>query len=325
MHEPLYAQALRHSWQLAWQHKFLWIFGMFAALLGQMGLMELLSKMWLASSDYTLYPHWLAWPKLFQLAWIQSPSFIFSADNWVWLVYLALVFLGCILFLVFVSVVSQGAIIKASAHSAKTRMFFPSITQSWHAGVKHFWRLLLLNVIRKILLVLLAVGVGYGALNFVITESLGGALLFLVLFILAALVGMVLSFLLIYAGSYVVVEDYKLGKALAAAWELFTSHWLVSFEVGLIVLLLNLLLAAAVVFGFIILFFPTLLMWVIAAWYANYVLWIVGLGLGLILFLLFMILAGSIFSVYTTSVWTYLFVKMHKVGIKSRLMHWLSR
>jgi hypothetical protein len=324
MHEPLYRQALRHSWQLAWQHKFLWIFGLFAALLGQMGLLDLLSKVWLASSDYTLYPHWLAWPKLFQFASLNSTGFNISADNLVWLVYLLLVVLGAGLFLIFTSVVSQGAIIKAAAHSAKTRFFFPSISQAWSSGVKHFWRLLLLNVLRKLIMVILAVVVGYGSLNFVISEGLGSALLFLGIFILAAAVGAVVSFLLIYAGSYIVVEDYRLVEALSGAWKLFTDHWLVSIEVGLTVLLLNVGLAVAVIFGFLFLFFPTLLIWAIAVWYANYTLWLLGAGFGITLFLLFVFLAGSVFSVYTTSVWTYLFVKMHKVGVKSRIIHWLG-
>jgi len=325
MHEPLYRQALRHSWDLVWQHKFLWIFGLFAALWGQLGLMDLLCKIWFSGSDYTLYPHWLAWPKLWQSIWLNSPGLTLSGDVWLWFGYLLVLILGCVLFLLFVSVVSQGAIIKAAAHSAKTRMFFPSISQAWSAGIKHFWRLLLLNVLRKAVLILLAVAVGYGALNFVISESLLGLLLFWLLFILAAVVGAVLSFLLIYAGSYVVVEDYKLGKAMAGAWKLFISHWLVSVEVGLIVLLLNIALAAAVIFGFLILFLPTLVLWLISVWSNSYVLWVSGIMVGLTLFLLFVIFIGSMFTVYTTSVWTYLFVKMHKVGVKSRVMHWLGK
>ena len=40
--EPTYTDAIRAGWHLAWHHKSLWIFGLFAAFLGQMGIVELL-------------------------------------------------------------------------------------------------------------------------------------------------------------------------------------------------------------------------------------------------------------------------------------------
>ena len=46
MSEPTYRDALRASWKLAWHHKNLWPFGMFALMLGQFGFLEILTKIW---------------------------------------------------------------------------------------------------------------------------------------------------------------------------------------------------------------------------------------------------------------------------------------
>ena len=321
MREPLYRQALIHSWKLACQHRFLWIFGLFATLLGQMGILELFSKVTMASSDYALYPKWLVIPKLLKYLFTGFGEFNMPFDGWIWLVWLLLILLGFFVFFVFVSVASQGALIHAAAKSVKHK-HLPDVGKSWHVGVSHFWRLFSLNLVKKIVMVTLAVAVGYGALNFIVIESGWGLLLFLVLFLLSILVGMVLSFLVIYAAGYIVVEEYSFLDALEASWKLFISHWLVSIEVGLLVLFLNVVLIFAVLIGFFVLFLPTILTWAIAASLGSYTLYILGVLVGSTLFLFFALALGSFFTVYVTSVWTYMFMKMHKDGVVSRILHW---
>ncbi len=323
MHEPLYRQALRHSWALAWKHKLLWIFGLFAAFLGQMGLMELLSKVGSATTNFGFFPYWLTLPKVAREA-SEISSFSLSVDAWFWFIWLLVVLLGLGLLLIFVSVVSQGALIKAAANSTKHKNL-PDVGVAWQAGTRHFWRLFFINLFKKIIFVLLALLIGWATVSVILEASVLEVGIFLFLFILVMLVGMLVSFLAVYAAAYIVVEEYSFGKAISAAWQLFTNHWLVSFEVGLIVLVLNLVLAAVTVFGFLVFFFPTLLMWFIAALIGNASLWLIGVIVGLILFLLFILLLGSVFTVFVTSVWTYLFMKMHQAGIKSRILHLLGQ
>jgi len=323
MKEPLYRQALSHSWALAWQHKLLWVFGLFAAFLGQMGLMDLLSKVGSAATNFGFFPYWLTLPRVARESAAVS-SFTLSYDIWVWFVWLLVVLLGLGLLLIFVSVVSQGALIRAAANSAKHKKL-PDVGEAWQAGTKHFWRLFFINLLKKAIFVLLALFVGWATVAVILEASVLEIGIFLLLFILATLVGMVVSFLAVYAAAYVIVEEYSFGKALSAAWHLFTSHWLVSFEVGLVVLVLNVVLAAITVFGFLVFFFPTLLMWFVAALIGSAALWLAGVVVGLVLFLLFILCIGAIFSVFTTSVWTYLFMKMHHEGVKSRILHLLGR
>jgi hypothetical protein len=133
--------------------------------------------------------------------------------------------------------------------------------------------------------------------------------------------GMILSFLLVYAVGYVVVENQKLIPALRNAWRMFTDHWFVSLEIGFIMIVLNVLALALVIFGLYVFFLPSLFMWSLASVLQSQALFMTGVIVGFTLFVLYMALIASMFTVFTTATWTYLFTKMHKKGIKSRLVH----
>ncbi|MEK7084542.1 MAG: hypothetical protein AAB932_04875, partial [Patescibacteria group bacterium] len=143
-------------------------------------------------------------------------------------------------------------------------------------------------------------------------------------FVLALIVGAVLSFLAVYAAGYVVVEEYGLWRAIHGAWRLFRSHWLPSLETAVLVLFLNVLLTVAVVVGAGIFFLPGLLVWVLAVMTGSPVLFIAGIALGSVLFLFFLLAIGSFFTVFVTSVWTILFMRMHREGMGSRVLHWFG-
>lgn len=321
MKEPLYRQALRHSWELARHHKLLWMFGLFAAFLGQMGLLDFLINIGKASSTYALYPTWLAFPRLCKQISLGA-SFSLPVDTWFWLIFLFIILLGLATFLIFTVVVSQGAIIHSVAKSVKNKgKELPDVGLAWQAGVSHFWPLFLINFLKKATIVCLAVIVGWGTLKAIVNFSNFSLAFFFVIFLLACVVGFTLSFLAIYAAGYVVVEKYSFTKAVISAWKLFLKHWLVSIEVGLIVLFMNVIVGIIALLGFLVFFFPTLVTWFIAVMVASPLLYIIGLVVGLILFTVFIVFIGSVFTVFTTSVWTYLFMKMHKEGIISRILH----
>ncbi|MBT4120439.1 MAG: hypothetical protein HOA57_01550 [Candidatus Magasanikbacteria bacterium] len=324
MKTPLYREALSHSWQFAKEHKILWVFGLFSVFLGQMGILELLSKVGMSASGRPIHLVWSSWFTFGKELLSGTAQMKLPLDGWLWFVSLMVVLVGFGLLLIFVSVVSQGALIKAAAVSVKHKKL-PNAGEEWHVGVEHFWRMFFINLIKKVAYCLMALPVGYVAWKLMFSNGVGLSLLFLLVFVIAAFVGMVISFLAIYAAGYVVVEEYSFGEAWAAAWKLFTGHWLVSFEVGLITLLMNLVLALAVLFGMMILFLPTLISWAIVNVTGSLSLWFVGLMVGVGLNALFIMLVASVFSVFIISTWTYLFMKMHKTGVKSRVMHYFGK
>jgi len=323
MREPTYRQALKASWHLAWNNKILWVFGLFAAFWGQIGLMDLLSKLSLSTSYLGFSPVWWMTPRV----WFDTNIFSslnLGVNGWVWLVWLSIIVLGFLIMLIFVSTVSQGTIIKVASQMIKSDKL-PNIDKAWHTGSKNFWRLLFLNVIKKMILVFL--GFFLGSLAILLAQINSGldVFLFVILFLVLASVGVIVSFLAVYAAGYIVVENYKLFEAIKKAWDLFKNHWLVSVEVGLIIMVLNLALTVIAIAGLFLLFFPSLLFWLGSVLLYNPFLILIGTLLGLVLFMLFIFMIVAVFSVFNISVWTYLFCKMHHEGIKSRIIHYFNR
>lgn len=322
MKEPLYSQSIAHSWRLIWQHKMLWIFGLFAALLGQMGILDFLANVTVSSSQITTSPPLMLLTEF--LTPLQTGyTEVMSADRWVWFAWVLLVLIAAVVFFVFVSVVSHGALIHASAQSVRSKKMLNTST-AWDAGLYHFWRLFAITAVKKIIILILSAAVGWATINVVLEGGVGDTFLFLFIFLLACVVGFLLSFLAVYAAGYVVVEEYSFGEALAAAWKLFKDHWLVSIEVGGIILLCNLGVTILVLLGLFLFFVPAMMVWVIAMALGSGVLFVGALVVSLILATIFTIFLASLLSAFTTSVWTYLFMKMHKHGVHSRILHWLG-
>lgn len=327
MKEPTYRQALSHGWEIAKDHKLLWLFGFFATFLGQMGLLDFFVNVLLAADGRALgYSLFLDFPQLTQTLRVGLSSLSFGVAGWAWFFWLVVFFAAVKLFLIFISVTSQAALVHGVGQSmgrAKRKTINPD--KAWHAGTGHFWRVFFINLLRRLAIVLLAVLVGMSAVNVAVAATVGSKVLFAAVFFVALALGMILSFLLVYAVGYVVLEEYSFGQSIAAAWNLFKNHALVSLEVGLILMVVNIvaglvaLLAGAVFLGHMAVF------WVLTLFSGINMVWFIGFFLGMAALVLFIAALGTMLTVFTTSVWTYLFAKMHKRGIKSRLHHFFSR
>ncbi len=325
MKEPLYRQALAFGWDLAWNNKRLWVYGFFAAMLGQMGMFEIIAR--LCRSISTAAP--LGWTLFTRnpramMAGLWANHTTLPPDGWIWGFWIVIFCLAVIGFFVSAAIISQGALIHVAAEGKLGRALERDGVE-WHVGVDHFWGLFTVNLIRKLLVGFLAFWVGWSALSSAISHTAGSTLAFLAIFFIALLLGIILSFYTIYAAGYIVVERYPVGKALLAAWELFVKHWLVSLEVGSLFLFFNLFVTVLGIGGFLIILWPTIILWFFAVVTLNNVLFFLAVLVLFFLFAAYLAILGSIFTVFTTAVWTYLFTHMHHHGIESRLLHWMKR
>lgn len=321
MKTPLYREALAHSWKLAWTHVWLWPLGLFAVFLGQMGLFEFVTELGLLSSGDISLPVWIEVPRLLFTADFSGLATI-GAQGAVSLLWLLVVGVGITALILFVSNVSQGALVSIAARSTKSKKL-PDIATSWHTGVHHFWRIFTINALKKMSIVLLASLVGLAYLRSESVLDASSVFALTIVMVLALFAGIILSFLSVYAIGYVVVEEYPLFGAIAAAWRLFTGHILVSLEIGLTLLFANLLLGLIALFGIVIFFIPVVVLWMVSLLLAHTTLFGVGMIVGTLLSFFFIVLLGSVFTIFATSTWTYLFMRMHKHGIPSRIRHWV--
>lgn len=316
--ESTYRKALKASWQLAWHHKVLWIFGLFAAMLGQMGLFELFVKVGLVGTEYSWSLGWV--PINLGAFGAVINGLAFSLQGWLLLLWFLVLFGGIGILLIFVSVSSQGALIDSAAQFVEEEEL-PDVDTAWHSGVHHFWRLLVVNVLKKAIIFGLAILVGYSAFFALTSSPWLGVTVFSITFFLAVIIGAVVSFLAIYSACYIVVDEDSLLDSIKKAYRLFIDHWLVSIEVGVTILALNFVLVFLVVASVFLLFMPTLLLWLIAVTVVSTTLYTLGIILATLIFIVFLAFIGSVFKVFTTSAWTYLFMKMHSHGLLSRIKH----
>ncbi len=315
-------QSVKSAWQFMWKNKIVWGFGIFAAFLGQFGVVEFLGKMGFVASDVGGYFNSLV--AIGKEACFLGFGLAIPFEGKMLVLFLLVLLAGLALLFIFIAVVSQGAIIYLSAQSIKGKDK-PDIAKSWHISSANFWRLFFINAFKKLLVVILSIFVALSAYAALIIPTVANGLLFLLVFLIAAAVGMVLSFLVIYSASYVVVERYSVYEAIKSAWRLFTGHWLVSIEVGLIVLIFNLFLGLISALGFILVILPAILLWLAVALVGGgQLLLTAALIAGVIFFTMYLIAIGAGFTVFTIHIWTFIFMKMHKEGVKSRILHYLS-
>lgn len=327
MKEPTYTNALKESWKLAWQHKSLWSFGLFAMLLGQLGISELLFKVGMSSRTGEIGGLWkYGFAMLDPRNWAELFGQVTrTADSIMTFIWLVLMLAGLAAVVIFVSVVCQGAIIHAAAKYTKNPKALPCEATAWHVSVKHFWKLLSLNLLRKLVLFVTALAVAWGAVYAAVTPGVG-SVVFIIVFGFAVLIGVILSILLAYASAYVLEEEYSFWESITAATHLLSEHWLVSIEVGIMLLFMNLVLLVLLFAGVVYLFFLPILIGVNLGPALGSAEIIRGGALfGYFLFGLYAVTLMSIFTVYINTAWTYLFMKMHKHGVTSRLRHYLKR
>jgi hypothetical protein len=325
--EPTYRQALSHAWDIARNHPLLWIFGFFATFLGQMGLLDIFVHTAAAADGFVV-----GFPFLFDIVTLFSTMIEGfknmgpSLSNWGWFVWLAAFFIAVKLLLIFVATVSQGALIHGVNQSIRGRRTTKkkiNTTKAWHAGTGHFWRLFFINLAKRVTILVMAGIVGLATVGLATSGSVGGTVFFTLSFSFALIFGMILSFLAVYAAAYVVIEEMSFGDAVFSAWRLFANHTLVSLEVGLLLLLANVVAGVLAIAGMLLFVVHMGLFFALTLIIGSQLVWFLGAFIGVLGLILLVTFLGTILTVFATSVWTYLFVRMHKKGVKSRVMHML--
>ena len=316
MKEPTYRQTLGYAWNVVWHNKSLWILGLFSVLLGQLGFSDVFGKFW-SIADFGLTGQGIILPPLLKLN--------LSGDLWsvLGIIWLGGICLSLLILLVFLAVTSQGALISYTAEWFKTKKH-QKLSKPWGHGLKHFWSILLVNVARKIVLFLLLLGFAFAANYFLVSQTLSQGFVFALSLAVVLFLSLFISIISVYTLCYVVVDGKGLASAIKKGWALFSRHMLVSLEMGVLLVLLNFLLVTAIVVAGFFAFLPAVLIWV-AAGFSNIVaLAAAGLALGIFLLLVFMVLIAGFFNAFTTSAWVFLFMKMHKEGVPSRMIHFFK-
>ncbi len=318
MHEPTFRQALSHSWTLVKHKKSLWIFGLLSAVIGQWGLSDFFGAFYRTVQNG------------FYLFNKEEYSGLYLDMNWhkISVVLLTLWLLGIILLLalslIFVATGSRGAVISYAIHYYKTGKILP-LHEAWNKGIKKFGGLLSITVVSRFLQ-LVDLGL-FAVISRMILKHDG--LIWSLAVVLVAAVSILIALLFeataIYASGYVLLENKNFKQSLQKGWALLSEHLLVSLELGLVLVFLNVFFLGVAIYGSFVAFVPSLIVWIIAGLTGFNGLVIFGMYSGMALYAAIILIAAGIFNAYVTCAWVYLFMKMHHEGVASRTIIFLKK
>ncbi|KKS35296.1 MAG: putative membrane protein [Parcubacteria group bacterium GW2011_GWC2_42_12] len=309
---PFYRNILKQSWRLTWRNKYLWVFGVFAAFLGNGGELEILFNNLGGDPGQALFPSWqrIASTGVFSWHTYANIGNLLKNDtlNMIIFLLMALLVLACLVFLVWLVIVSQAAIVSNTAAIIKQKN--RTLRDGLDAGRLYFWPVLVLNIIIKAVVYILLAAISLPVIFS--PAGLSANLFYILALIIAVPVAIILSFIMKYAIAYVIIYKSKTGQALKQSWRLFKGNWLISLEMAVMLFFINLLVGLAVVLAILALAVPFLFLGLIF-YYALAAVgsWLI-VALAFTSFLLIVVVVGAALAVFQIASWISLFMELDK-------------
>ncbi len=318
-----YRKILKKSWTVTWQHKYLWLLGLFAAIVTTSGVLEY---------------HWLT--SSFKLTAIDNPYYYLNTILLI-LEYIGLFLLGFVnLFsfdiltilsgltsiiivgtlavsFIWLSISSQGGLVLASKKlNAKTASKKEPATLSFRDllshGSKHFWPILGFNFLAIVAIIFILALISLPLVFLSLQYSFLLTFFYVIGFIIFIPAVISITLIIKYAIAYNVLDNEDFSTSIKKARLLFADNWLVSLEMGVLLFLINFLIALVLLLFAAIFIYPYT---VFAFLYG-----LQGLFVLLALVFIFLVMVvGSWLSFFQISSWTSLFLELKRAKPKAKL------
>ncbi len=325
--EGVYRNILRTGWHIVWQHKFLWFFGLFAALLGSTGEYEVI----LQHIDAYNFQQQI----VTELTQQQATGFLTVLWNGLvdtvntnkgaaigWSLVLIILFVVAYA----LSVLSQGALIYTTGE-ANAQKLVP-VDAAWHAGRRFFWKTLWLSLFGKLInwVIFFAAGLplGYAAYTTAQDDVWQLTLLLIVVFIFIPL-SLVIAFTLRYAMGYVVLRGTTVRDALAHGFLLFARNWVASAEMALILLLVNIVAGVLLVLGILAIALPFFVFGLLVSAMGAVTFINIIAVLGIAVIAVWILATGSLVAAFQWTSWMTMFNYLENGKVKSKLARVIDR
>jgi hypothetical protein len=315
----LYRSIIAKAWEITKKHKFLWVFGFFAAFLGNAiefkSLFIQLDNIKNNSDVYFSFNYYITlWAQVAQtISQLPVIHLLTMVLMMLFVLLVAIVFIWLI-------INSQTAIIRSASKINDGKKV--DMKESFLKGVKYFWPVLGLNILGKfIVFLILSLFVSPLLVIFIAKGAQLSLFLTLLMIVIFVPLAIIIGFVTKYAINYAVLKGQKCWQAFISGWKLFANHWLISVEMALLVLVVNAALAFLLSLLSILLVAPFILIGLTSS--TTGLLYILMSGsVGLIAIIFF--LAAAIFSTWQNTAWTLLFIKLEKGGVFPKIVRWVA-
>lgn len=230
----MFSFIVRQNIPFIWRNKKLWLLGIFTSFLGATEETELLLNILIPNRKNILeFFQQLYETNLFTKEGLQSAYKHITQEPAAFLpsVIMLIITFGVMLFLVWLSLIAQGAIISASVKAKQGPI--NSALAYLKEGEKRFWQILGINLISKVIIAGLFI-----VLSYPITKNIAFSIFLLLVFIFLA---SILYIIMKLAILIVVIEKKKLFFAIKAAYTYFYNHWKIASKLLLTLLIFTIL------------------------------------------------------------------------------------
>ncbi|MCR4280678.1 MAG: choline transporter-like family protein [Candidatus Komeilibacteria bacterium] len=317
--ESLYRPIIKKAWDYLKEYKFLWLLGLFASL-------------WGAAAEYnalfTQYDRLRRQPELFA-SFQFSLEFVGdffrslgeqSALNVFSIILILLFFLLIILVLAWLATIGQAGLTRAAEKLEKGRKI--GLRELMVDGAHYFWPVLGLNVLAKAIIFILLTALVTPLLVVLMAQNSGWAIfLAFATLIIFVPIAIIITFVTKYAIAYTVVKGQSFWESFGHGWRLFTRNWLISLEMALIVLILNVALAFILGIFSLLLMAPILLVGLASSGAGAFYFFIV---LVIVVTAIIFLVATAIFSAWQNLAWTLLFLKICEGVSLPKIIRWIA-
>lgn len=321
-----YRSILKQAWVISWKHKYLWFFGLFASLAVAGGTMEYQFAshglgQGLINGSFDKLDGLLAASIILQALWSGIVN-LFNQNIFIILntFSVTLLLLTFLVVFVWLAISSQAALVDnvKKIINAKKNLDISSIREGLTIGSRHFWPVLGLNILIKLLIGFCFFIISLPLLLMTLNDSSWFIVLYTIFFVIFIPIAVSLSLVVKYAISYQVLENKSFVISLEHAWRLFKKNWLISLETALLLFAINFLASFLLLLILFILFFPLIL---VSLLFSLTWLMFILFGLSLLVTVAF----GSLLTTFQVSAWTDLFLNLRENQGLAKLERFFSR
>jgi len=318
---PFYRDVLRDAFFLAWRHRKLWIFALFACILQTGGIIDvvLTSSAVITRQAKNLIGNggWMG-PPFFNTELSGVPGAISAISK---IESLMLVVLLVITVFV-VSVIAQGAL--AYGLGARTDKESPPFRACLTVGAKNFWSIAFLNImtlgVMWLARFIVLIPYTYSITNATWLSVIGYIIAFFVF--LVVVTGM--TTIHMFSLNAIILRSETIKNALEDTYILFKKHWLMVVEVAALLFIIGFGLLLAAVTLTILAEIPLFLMLILAALFHWMVLLEFLFGMGIAVLVVIFGLFGVWSVSFQYAVWQRLYLRTEGGSVMSKIHRLIS-
>ncbi|QQS60515.1 hypothetical protein IPN41_00850 [Candidatus Falkowbacteria bacterium] len=320
-----YRSIIRQAILISWHNKYLWFFGLFATLLSSNFEIELVNRFTNGGATPYDFQRWWetgifngqTWINFFQLATTDTATFIS-------IILLVAVLITLAVAIIWLAIVSQVALVNSASKIISNAK--KSINAKNHdtslglqEGRKHFWPVLGLQVLVRVLVYGLAATTVIPVLLWVSKPTLTFSLAYLVIFLIFFAIALAISLVAKYAIAAITIKGQRFSQAISSSWDLFWKNWLVSLEMAFILFAISIIATFAIILAILIVGIPVVFLLLLTLYLNSFILWVSVIAIGAIISFGILIIGGSIVTVIQTVAWVTLYNQLNGKGVESKL------